>query len=137
MYFYRTRFVYNIRKQFLWNTITPEKHLSGWIRDGDWKYGRLPVYEGIELHVLYDLSKDPTEQHNVAFENPTQLNTMKALFDELAESMVPADEPAGVPPGVFIDGYPSVGYAKDNWCKDLYFDPCTSGPCVGKKSKKE
>ena len=129
MYFYRTRFVYNIRKQFLWNTITPEKHLSGWIRDGDWKYGRLPVYEGIELHVLYDLSKDPTEQHNVAFENPTQLNTMKALFDELAESMVPADEKVPALPKVYVHN----GSPLENWCKeeDLYFDPCTSGPCIG------
>ena len=119
----------------MWNTILQtdnEKRISGWIRDGDWKYGRLPVYEGIELHVLYDLSTDPTETTNVFLKKPTQLNKMKALFDELAESMVPADEPADVPPSVYIDGYPSVGYAADNWCtdEDLYYDPCTSGPCI-------
>ena len=59
---------------------------------------------------------------------------MKALFDELAESMVPADEPFGVPPNVYIND----GYLADGWCKeeDLYFDPCTSGPCSGAGKQK-
>ena len=119
----------------MWNTILQtdkEKRISGWIRDGDWKYGRLPVYEGIELQVLYNLSKDPTETTNVFLEEPAQLKKMKKLFDELAGTMVPADEPAYVPPEVYIDGYPDVGYAADNWCtdEDLYYDPCTSGPCI-------
>ena len=77
---------------------------------------------------------DPTEQQNVAFDNTDQLNTMKALFDELAESIVPADEPFGVSPNVYIND----GYLADGWCKeeDLYFDPCTSGPCSGAGKQK-
>ena len=125
---HRNRIVYNIRKQKIWNTLFPMFKTSGWIRDGDWKYGRFWLYEGIEFHVLYDLSNDPTETQNVAFENSDQLNTMKALFDELAESMVTADEPLGVAQDVYIND----GYLADGWCEDLYFDPCTSGPCSGR-----
>ena len=77
---------------------------------------------------------DPTETQNVAFNNPGQLTTMKELFDELAKSMVIADEPLGVPPNVYIND----GYLADGWCKeeDLYFDPCTSGPCSGAGKQK-
>ena len=131
---YRNRIVYNIRNQKIWNTLFPSFKTSGWIRDGNWKYGRFWLYEGIEFHVLYDLLNDPTETQNVAFNNPGQLTTMKELFDELAKSMVIADEPLGVPPNVYIND----GYLADGWCKeeDLYFDPCTSGPCSGAGKQK-
>ena len=59
--------VYNFRNQIYWNDFKYGKALSGWIRDGDFKYGRVWIYDSSVFHILYDLKNDPTENDNVAF----------------------------------------------------------------------
>ena len=119
--------VYDIGSQTSWNTMPWDgKQVSGWVRDGWWKYGRIPLYESTTFHILYDLEIDPTEENNIAYEFPDRLQNMKALFDKLAATAVPADEPPLAT---------SLGWGKQynsGWCNEsqLYYDPCTSGPCA-------
>ena len=119
--------VYNIVSQTSWNTMPWDgKKVSGWVRDGWWKYGRIPLYEGTTFHILYDLEIDPTEENNIAYEFPDRLQYMKDLFDKLAATAVPADEPPLAT---------SLGRGKQytsGWCNEsqLYYDPCNSGPCA-------
>lgn len=48
------------------------------VRAGDWK---LQVNERQEFAWLFDLSKDPTEQNNLADEHPEKLTELQALLD--------------------------------------------------------
>ena len=133
--------VYNIRNEPYWNDFHDGMAQSGWIRDGNFKYGRIWLYDGVVFDILYDLKNDPTEKNNIAFGFPTKLQEMKIMFDELAASMVPADEPYC--PECLGDGWlpPATNfqnnYITHGWCGGinqtaLYYDPCTSGPCTTK-----
>ena len=131
--------VYNFRNQVYWNDFKYGTALSGWIRDGDFKYGRVWIYDSAVFHILYDLKNDPTENDNVAFKYPEQLTAMQSMFDDLASSMVEADEPTATPtifpPTDFLEfDVNGKAYLKSGWCgndgqQPLYYDPCTSGPC--------
>ena len=100
--------VYNIRNEPFWNDFHHGQKTSGWIRDGDFKYGQIWVYDSVRFDILYDLKSDPYEKFNVAVDHPEQLKKMSDLFDDLAQSMVPADEPTCgdcfMPPVKFLDG---------------------------------
>ena len=70
---------------------------------------------------------------------PDQLKTMQDMFDDLASSMVEADEPTATPtifpPTDFLElDVNEKAYLTSCWCgndgqQPLYYDPCTSGPC--------
>ena len=136
--------VYNIRNEPYWNDYRNGTAVSGWIRDGDFKYGRIVLYDGVVFDILYDLKNDPTEKNNIAFEKKRKLRKMKGMFDELAESMVPADEPFCVnclgggwlpPTEYFVNNYIVHGWCGNGQVNgvnqtELYNDPCTSGPCT-------
>ena len=141
--------------------------ISGWIRDGDFKYGQIWVYDSVRFDILYDLENDPYEQYNVAKNYPDQVKKMQDIFDEYAKSMVPADEPNCFPscfsaPANYLENVKSKtdedgntvpdfseAWLREGWCGNtdeewysipdtntvvkqwpLYYDPCTSGPCV-------
>jgi len=114
--------VYNIRNEPFWNDFHHGQKTSGWIRDGDFKYGQIWVYDSVRFDILYDLKSDPTEKFNVAVDHPEQLKKMSDLFDDLAQSMVPADEPTCadgtcyMPPGRFFDGVGADRILKEGWC---------------------
>ena len=91
--------VYNIRNQHFWNDFHHGSKISGWIRDGDFKYGQIWVYDSVRFDILYDLKNDPYEKYNVAFEHLEQIKIMSDMFDDLKQSMVPADEPTCLPGG--------------------------------------
>ena len=138
--------VYNIRNEPFWNDFHDGMAQSGWIRDGDFKYGRIWLYDGVVFDILYDLKNDPTEKDNIAFEkeHEQQLQKMKDMFDDLAASMVPADEPfcgnclasGWLPPAdYFVNNYITHGWCGNGLVNgvnqtELYNDPCTSGPCT-------
>jgi len=163
----RTQMVYNIRNQAYWNDFHHGQMISGWIRDGDFKYGQIWVYDSVRFDILYDLKNDPYEKYNVAKKYPEQVRKMQDMFDDLAQSMVPADEPTCspscfMPPIEYLDNVKvkldddgkevpdfTEAFLKDGWCGNtdmewytipgtsnvvkqwpLYYDPCTSGPCV-------
>ena len=116
--------VYNIRNQHYWNDFHHGRMVSGWIRDGDFKYGQVWIYDSMRFDILYDLKNDPTEKYNVAMDHPEQLKKMKDMFDELAQSMVPADEPTCtpscfMPPMKSLDG---VDFKDVNGIKTPIFD---------------
>jgi len=129
----RTQMVYNIRNQAYWNDFHHGQMISGWIRNGSFKYGQIWVYDSVRFDILYDLQNDPTEKYNVAKNHPAEVENMQKLFDDLAQSMVPADEPTCfpscfMPPIAYLDGMtmkdingtmvPSFDEAilKDGWC---------------------
>jgi len=118
----RTQMVYNIRNEPFWNDFHHGQKTSGWIRDGDFKYGQIWVYDSVRFDILYDLKSDPTEKFNVAVDHPDQLKKMSDLFDDLAQSMVPADEPTCadgacfMPPRKFLDGVGADAILKEGWC---------------------
>ena len=58
--------VYNIRNQAYWYDFHHGQMISGWIRDADFKYGQIWVYDSVRFDILYDLENDPYEQYNVA-----------------------------------------------------------------------
>ena len=66
----RTEVVYNVEP------------LRAGLRQGDWKLVWVtPLPQKVEL---YDLAKDPFEQHNVAAEHPAEVATLQRRVDELA-----------------------------------------------------
>ena len=126
--------VYNIRNEPFWNDFHHGQKTSGWIRDGDFKYGQIWVYDSLRFDILYDLKNDPTEKYNVAINHPEQLKRMDDMFDELAQSMVPADEPTCslfcfMPPMKALDGVTfnlttkapifDDAILKEGWCGNM------------------
>lgn len=71
---------------------------SSAIRDGDWKLIEFYWKKGIEL---YNLAKDPGEQHNLATKNPAKVAELKALLDASlrdTDALMPIPNPkAGTP----------------------------------------
>ncbi len=51
------------------------------LRKGDWKAVRLDVRKGDPYVELYDLDKDPSEQHNVASQHPEIVREMLEIMD--------------------------------------------------------
>ncbi len=77
----------------------PHYHGSEWtpgaaIRDGDWKL--IEFYEFGDAE-LYDLSKDPGEQHNLASDEPTRFNALRKKLSDWQTAMqasMPQPNPA-------------------------------------------
>ncbi len=52
------------------------------VRKGNWKGVRLDVRKGNSYIELYDLSKDPSEEFNIADQHPEIVRDMLKIMDE-------------------------------------------------------
>jgi len=94
-------------------SLTPRIHY-GWsdlrsIRDGRWKYIRAPAPE------LYDLARDPGEQHNLLRDEPARARALQAaldrhLRDEDSLTAARAPSPSDVPTEL-VEKLSALGYA--------------------------
>jgi choline-sulfatase len=95
-------------------SLTPRLHY-GWsdlrsVRDGRWKFILAPRSE------LYDLARDPNEQHNLAETEPTRTRALRAVLEHHLESESAASvrstsaQTADIPPDL-VQKLAALGYA--------------------------
>ena len=99
--------VYNIKLDSTYGKVV------GAIREGKWKFIRESASASEFRNILYNIEEDIMETTDLSEVEPEVTLYMTALFEEMASSMVPADDP---PP---IDGHVDVdedGYIRSGWC---------------------
>ena len=91
-------------------SLTPRIHY-GWsdlrsVRDGRWKFIRAPRPE------LYDLTRDPGEEHNLVRDEPARARALAAALDRhlLGEESMSSRPPAGDLPADLVEKLGALGY---------------------------
>jgi choline-sulfatase len=100
-------------------SLTPRIHY-GWsdlrsIRDERWKFIRAPRPE------LYDLARDPAEQHNLVDEEPARARALSGALDRHLRAEAPAAQAraqAGDVPAELVERLSALGYASGSAPED-------------------